>query len=172
VFFTIKSNVHILRNSRISLQFRWRFLASPILHASNPLFLFSPISSLVFLVKVLVNKCPLYLKVLGLYSSRRFGVFPSLLMKKNLHPLFFSMVFSRPWKKKKLGIYSLILSNYTLTPFLFFFLYNWSHPPCIFHIFLIWFLNYYIYLFCISFYFISSFIHYFFRDFTFNHIIK
>jgi len=152
MFFTIKSNVYTLRNFRISLQFSWRFLASPLLHAASHLPLFSLVSSLVFLVKVLVNKCPLYLRVLGLYSYRRFGVFSFFFMKKNLHPSFFSMAFSRPWKRKKWCIYSLILPNYTLTFFfLFFSLYNWSHPLYIFHIFLIWFLNYYIYLFCISF---------------------
>jgi hypothetical protein len=121
MFFTIKSNVYTLRNFRISLQFSWRFLASPLLHAASHLPLFSLVSSLVFLVKVLVNKCPLYLRVLGLYSYRRFGVFSFFFMKKNLHPSFFSMAFSRPWKRKKWCIYSLILPNYTLTFFFFFF---------------------------------------------------
>jgi hypothetical protein len=149
MFFTIKSNVYTLRNFRISLQFSWRFLASPLLHAASHLPLFSLVSSLVFLVKVLVNKCPLYLRVLGLYSYRRFGVFSFFFYEEKSAPPFFSMAFNRPWKRKKWCIYSLILPNYTLT--LFFFLYNWSHPLYIFNIFLIWFLNYYIYLFCISF---------------------
>jgi hypothetical protein len=117
MFFTIKSNVHTLRNFRISLQFSWKFLASPLLHAASPLPLFSLVSSLVFLVKVLVNKCPLYLRVLGLYSYRRFGVFSFFFYEEKSAPPFFSMAFSRPWKRKKWCIYSLILPNYTLTLF-------------------------------------------------------
>jgi hypothetical protein len=87
LFFTIRSSVHTLRNFRISAQFSWIFLFSSLLHTANPLPPFSPISSLVFLVKILVNGRLLCLRVLGLHSPRKFGVSSSLLMKKILQSL-------------------------------------------------------------------------------------
>jgi hypothetical protein len=133
-------------------------LVSPLLHAVVPLPLFSPISSLIFLVKVLVNGCHFYLRVLGLYSYRIFGVFPSLWMKKNLYsPLFFLWCLVGH-KRGRNGVFIALFFLITQWPLFFSFLYNWSHTTYVFHIFLIWLLNYYIYLFCISFHHSSFFL--------------
>jgi len=77
-------------------------LASPLLHAASHLPLFSLVSSLVFLVKVLVNKCPLYLRVLGLYSYRRFGVFSFFFNEEKSAPLLFFYGVQPAMKEKEM----------------------------------------------------------------------
>ena len=67
------------------------------------------------------------------------------------------MVFSRPWKRKKLDIYSPILPNYTLSHFLFFSLQLESHSLCLSYFSYLISLLLYSFIF-ISFYFTSSFI--------------
>ena len=97
LFYTIKSSVHTLRNFRILTQFSWRFWSLLTCLQPTPSPFFSSIHALVFLVRILVIGCPLYLGVLGLYSSRWFGFSPSFLKKQNLHsPPFFLQVSSQP----------------------------------------------------------------------------
>jgi len=138
-------------------------LASPLLYAANPLPSFSPISSLVFLVKILLNGCPLYLRVLGLYSPRTFGIFPSLLMKKNLYSLPSFLWCSVGHERGRNWVFIAPFFLITHWAIFFSFLYNWSHTPYVFRIFLIWFLCYYIHLFLFHFISLhhSSYIHFF-----------
>jgi hypothetical protein len=96
-FTQFKSSDHTLRNFRILTQFSWRFWSLLTCLQPTPSPFFSSIHALVFLVRILVIGCRLYLGVLGLYSSRWFGFFPSFLKKQNLHsPPFFLQVSSQP----------------------------------------------------------------------------
>ena len=129
LFYTIKSSVHTLRNFIILTQFSrilW-FLISclqPTLYPSC-----SSIPALVFLIRILVIGCPMYLGVLGLYSSRWFDVFPSLLKKQNLHfPPPISFKFPTVNEKEMNGVF---LSAYYLQVKYFSpirqFYHNWHH---------------------------------------------